>query len=779
MYEQGETVRISIYEEYMGAPLGGESVNVQVKSPSGAVVFSTTVVTNAQGRASTSYALPPDAETGSYSVVADDPLLHMTGTCSFRVVPSEVVRPSVSLTAPERGLLGEELSIVVRVDPPHEAEVVLHVEPPEREPFDLTFEPPPGVKSGEVSFSLVPDSCGNWTLWAEVLPSRGFEGAESGVAVVDVREWESSVSLAPESEGGFVGRPARFTARVGPPDMAASASLTLEFASQSGWIPCASTIIEGGGNYTLEWTPPAPGTYILRAVVSGNVRVFGSESGRVFFRVSEAGVDLVVSWIGAVPEPLYSGGPLRSVRAIVQNAGSDESGEFSVSGSYSVDGGGSGSLSMAQPGTPEEIWRVSLAPGEAVVVTLYPEGGTAALPRDASSVRITVEADPLGEVTESDEGNNALTSVLPVEALSPNLELRSLRLTPCPGEAPGEGYVILTALVASSGEAPVPEGGSSGPVSVSFSVAGSEVARVSVTFPPDPSAIREVSLALAESEAALEAAAEGAPVPPSGSAVVPGLFSSPREFSATVDPDDEVPESSESDNSASTHADWSDSSCRLPDLAVYPADFSAELVGSEVRVSGSVWNLGYSAAESTLQVGVETPEGLEVLAEVPVGPIPPGGVEGVSASAEVRAPGGEAPLRVSVDPGGLLPELDEGNNEARLRARASPLDLGLELEGCSGYLGPGGVLRVGFYLSSEGPVDLEACRFVRVSIGTNASASSEALIPCALLAAGEVYWEEPLTLPGSIGPGARAVLVSAEASSPLWDPDPSDNSGEV
>jgi hypothetical protein len=86
-YDHGDTVNASgVVKSDVDKPAEGETVDLTLKDSSGKEFAVGTVVTDAEGKYETSFAVPGDVASGGVDVIAEDKKLGVTATRSFTLL---------------------------------------------------------------------------------------------------------------------------------------------------------------------------------------------------------------------------------------------------------------------------------------------------------------------------------------------------------------------------------------------------------------------------------------------------------------------------------------------------------------------------------------------------------------------------------------------------------------------------------------------------------------------------------------------------------------------
>jgi subtilase family serine protease len=259
--------------------------------------------------------------------------------------------------------------------------------------------------------------------------------------------------------------------------------------------------------------------------------------------------------------------------------------------------------------------------------------------------KIQVILDPNNLVVESDENDNRAMATLTVQMpAAPNLVIRATQIGFNPPEAGIEGTVTVFATVLNDGDAPV------GQVLVQFldvTDGGSTPIGETQTLPgivAGGSGVVQVEYS----------------VPPGGE----------RKIQVVVDPNNTIPEGSESDNSATATLKRSAASqanlvITADNITFIPA-VPAE--GDTVTVHAVILNSGAAAAQDVV---VQFSDATDNGSGLPIGPqqviptIPAGSSANVQVTYPTQGKTGSRTIAVTVDPNNFIPESRETDNSAK------------------------------------------------------------------------------------------------------------------
>ncbi len=200
-YNRGQDVTISISGATPDCNLG-----VQVENPVGGV-WADQVKANSQGKASTTYKVPPDAVYGTYTVTVAG--CGATGSCTFRVVevyvpppppppPPPPARESTSMTISvdrEQVTLGESVTVKVILTPGLNVTIRLRLTCPNGSEVSRLLSSPYGA----YTYVFKPDSPGYWSIRATWEGNERYEGCVSNTVGIIVRTTVSLQMIAAPS----------------------------------------------------------------------------------------------------------------------------------------------------------------------------------------------------------------------------------------------------------------------------------------------------------------------------------------------------------------------------------------------------------------------------------------------------------------------------------------------------------------------------------------------------------------------------------------------------
>ncbi|HEX9187648.1 MAG TPA: CARDB domain-containing protein, partial [Vicinamibacteria bacterium] len=300
-------------------------------------------------------------------------------------------------------------------------------------------------------------------------------------------------------------------------------------------------------------------------------------------------------------------------------------------------------------GGPAELARttISLNAGDSGTVVLrWPTSLT------GGALPLSLRVDPFDLLPERREDNNAASLALIVRPSGrPNLAMTGAEVTLAPDPlVEGQG-ATLSAVVRNTGAAAAPS------FRVRFVVGDPDAGGVVVgeTAVDGLAAGADVVAALAWPRVDLRGSL--------------GLY-------VIADAGGEVEESREDDNRAFRPF----AAIGLPDLVLAAADVVLDpgypRAGEAVTVRATVRNLGGRSSGAATELAVTEGEpgaGVEV-GRLPVPVLEPGSLVSLSIPWSPGAPPGPRPLSLVLDPGGLVEEQDEGNNEVRRTVVAQDAD---------------------------------------------------------------------------------------------------------
>ncbi|MCC6167020.1 MAG: S8 family serine peptidase [Caldilineaceae bacterium] len=281
----------------------------------------------------------------------------------------------------------------------------------------------------------------------------------------------------------------------------------------------------------------------------------------------------------------------------------------------------------------------SIPPGGAAVAQIvYPTEGR------FGDHKVQVIVDPNNLVVESDENDNRAMATLTVQKpAAANLVIRSAQIGFDPPEAGTEGTVTVFATVLNDGDAPA------GQVLVQFldvTDGGSTPIGEMQTLPgiaPGGSGVVQVDYA----------------VPPGGD----------RKIQVVVDPNNTIPESSESDNSATATLKRSASSQANLVITAGNISFSpaTPTAGDTVTIRAVILNSGAADAQDIVVQFSDATDS----SSLPIGPhqviasIPAGSSAEVQVTYTTQGKAGSRTIAVAVDPNNFIPESRETDNSAK------------------------------------------------------------------------------------------------------------------
>jgi len=130
---------------------------------------------------------------------------------------------------------------------------------------------------GNYTDTYTPDRAGSWTVKASWPGDADHNGATSSVQSFSVTKIGSTISCALNPASITVGSSTTISGSISP---AHTASVTIRYSTDGGatWITLATTTSLSDGSYSYGWTPPAVGTYQVRASWPGDGDHQGAES---------------------------------------------------------------------------------------------------------------------------------------------------------------------------------------------------------------------------------------------------------------------------------------------------------------------------------------------------------------------------------------------------------------------------------------------------------------------------------------------------------------------
>ncbi|RLE73006.1 MAG: hypothetical protein DRJ37_01485 [Thermoprotei archaeon] len=340
--------------------------------------------------------------------------------------------------------------------------------------------------------------------------------------------------------------------------------------------------------------------------------------------------------------------------------------------------------------------------GMSRAVPVYLESGKWiwTIPAELCSDKVQVVAEVFSIEVDVNPGNNVASKMMSVVSYEGNLRLIGVTPAECPRDTIPLGYVLFRITVFRSGWVEsrqttlriesVRKGGTSTLTELRISLASEEVdqeyAVILIAIAESPSLVgNHVQAVIINSQ----------------------LLSETWTLVATVDPDNEIYETDEEDNSAAYRysPELASADC-LPDLTVYKSNIrvvaTCSKTGPVLEVGGIVSNIG-SGEVNSVSILVELPE---------IGGSSTVSVDlfGGSATFTVQIPLMKAEMesrvnvRVVVDPSNEIKESNEENNIVESLMDVSLADLAAEITNIYGKIGPGRVLLVDFKVTNLGNI---------------------------------------------------------------------------
>ncbi|MCL4834692.1 MAG: S8 family serine peptidase [Caldilineaceae bacterium] len=345
--------------------------------------------------------------------------------------------------------------------------------------------------------------------------------------------------------------------------------------------------------------------------------------------------------IGFNPDLPASGDQVTIVATVLNDGGAD-AGEVIVS----FVEGGTGGLPIGQPQVIDSI----PAGGSASAQVTFDTSGR------AGDQRVTVVVDPNNFVTETKENDNSTSKTLKMQVEPiPNLSVSSSNVTTIPANPQLGDGVIVHALIVNDGTAPARD------VVVQFIDATSSSSPVPIGF---PLTIDRIPAGGSAGVQMLYPTAGLCPPPAAGG----DGGGCKRSIQVIADPNNFIPERSESDNKATKSLALGPGPAanlvvQQRNVGFHPA---APQEGDRVTISAVVLNDGgEEARDVAVQVlDITTADAVPVGQPQVIGLIPPGSSATVQVSYATLGKSGTRRLQVTADPNNFVPESDKADNKA-------------------------------------------------------------------------------------------------------------------
>ncbi|MEM3715032.1 MAG: hypothetical protein QXF82_08805 [Nitrososphaeria archaeon] len=262
-YNRGQAVTIFISDATPGCDLG-----VQVENPAGGV-WADQVKADSQGKASTTYKVPPDAIYGTYTVTVAGG--GYSASCTFKVV--EVYVPPPPPPPPPKGtssitisvsretiMLGENVTIEGTLSPSLNVTVKLMFTSPNGSEVSKSVS----TSYGAFTYVFKPDSPGYWTIKATWEGNNQYEGCVSNTVSIVVR---TTISLQVIVAPSITGIGGKIVVYAGTSPYLAHRLLTILYFSNKtmAWRMIGTFETSTEGFVTYIFTPNETGEYVFRA----------------------------------------------------------------------------------------------------------------------------------------------------------------------------------------------------------------------------------------------------------------------------------------------------------------------------------------------------------------------------------------------------------------------------------------------------------------------------------------------------------------------------------
>ncbi len=310
-YLRGDRVTVSGHVYLDSSPASGVWVGIEVRSPSGAVVWLDQVTADSSGAYASSFTLSLSAEYGLYTVYAAVPGFSVT--TSFRVV-----RPSsITLTAsPLQVSVGGTVTISGQVEPARQTQVTIYIS------SDETYQPLATVATssdGSFSYDWNPTVAGTYRLKAASPSDDEYLPAESQEVAVEVSKLPSSITCSLSTTTIRLGESVTITGRI---EQGVAGTVIIEAKLDDVWSELAQVQSSLNGSYSYQWTPSREGTFLLRAKWLGNtVYEAAISSEQALTVLSTTGSETSIAlWVA--PTTTYVGCPVKLEGALTPPIGS-------------------------------------------------------------------------------------------------------------------------------------------------------------------------------------------------------------------------------------------------------------------------------------------------------------------------------------------------------------------------------------------------------------------------------------------------------------------------
>ena len=279
-YNPGDTVIIS------GSGFApGASVIIEVLSPTGRRVWLDQVQANSQGGFTSTFTLPGDAETGTYTVYASAPGESAQRTFSVSAPtppppspppsPPTYITPNLTIALSSYEVnFGRGVTAYGRISPALSTSIAIMTST-DGSQWETALTTTTN-STGHYSTQWYPTRPGTFYLRAQFYGMGTYLACLSNSVSLRVLKIESAISLRPQSQSLTLGGRASFEGELLPrvqTDIAVQVS-----TDRSTWTPLMTVATDSQGRFSFGWEPTVLGSFFVRAYWAGDELHEGASS---------------------------------------------------------------------------------------------------------------------------------------------------------------------------------------------------------------------------------------------------------------------------------------------------------------------------------------------------------------------------------------------------------------------------------------------------------------------------------------------------------------------